>query len=174
MATLAMWKRLELMTNLYGKRLRLQNHVISVSERKILLTSDPTRKARYFVITSTLFVALHTMLAFVITTKPIFVKTSEQLSHLEMVRTYTNILCVFIPRAFFAMSCVTSFTPYVSIVVLNHIVNFQSEAKGNVKQFGNISSPMEVLWCHHLNKDFFYMQSLWRAVSSLNDHTINI
>lgn len=160
MATLAMWKRLELMTNLYGKRLRLQNHVISVSERKILLTSDPTRKARYFVITSTLFVALHTMLAFVITTKPIFVKTSEQLSHLEMVRTYTNILCVFIPRAFFAMSCVTSFTPYVSIVVLNHIVNFQSEAKGNVKQFGNISSPMEVLWCHHLNKDFFYMQSL--------------
>ncbi|OXA49245.1 hypothetical protein Fcan01_15352 [Folsomia candida] len=131
MATLGMWKHFELLSNLYGKKLHLlYNHEVDVSDKKIhLVSSNAIRKSGTFIKTSTIFVALHTMLCFAIVIKPIFVKNSEESGNLELIRSFVTTLAGIISAAFFAMSYVISFTPNVSILIVNCIVHFQQKAK---------------------------------------------
>lgn len=140
MATLGIWKLIDLGLNLFNHKLRLLPFTVSIREKALHL--QPMSKIRrYFLKLCTLCVVFHTLVSLTFLCKPIFVKperTDSTEGSVRVVRFFMLVLSTLFPPAFLAMSYAISFTPEVAVIIINCIAQFQHETKGNyLKCCGN-------------------------------------
>lgn len=138
MATLGMWKLVQLFGRLYGDKLYLLPYKTSISNRQMLLIRNISRKRRYFKIFCTLCAFGHTLFCFASLCKPFFTRKGQTDPFLpgmseavRVVRVYVQILAALLPSTFLPMSYVIAFRPVVAEVILCKIIQFQKETQGN-------------------------------------------
>ncbi|OXA39411.1 hypothetical protein Fcan01_25827 [Folsomia candida] len=136
MATLGMWKLVQLFGRLYGDKLYLLPYKTSISNRQMLLIRNISRKRRYFKIFCTLCAFGHTLFCFASLCKPFFTRKGQTDPFLpgmseavRVVRVYVQILAALLPSTFLPMSYVIAFRPVVAEVILCKIIQFQKETQ---------------------------------------------
>lgn len=140
MATLRMWKLLALFVTLFGKTLNLLNYEVTISERKLSLVSPISKRRKYFILTSTCWLTIHTFYCFgtlgKMITQPRRWGTVDCISVMEMMQVYMLVLGAFLPASILAINHILCFTPSVIPNIFNCITQFEKDTKGNMNKSG--------------------------------------